>query len=473
MGERLRRRELLMAAGTGAAALALPEWARAQLELPLPGLPVAPPGMTPQGGLRPELVTVTERGFAAWWPTDAPADTTVRFGRIGHRMREVTIERGHRVHAASVGGLRPGTAYRYELVSNGKAIPASSDNPGRFRTLHSPGGRTLARIAVLNDLHVGESCSGTATNLGGQSVPPCFSAPDYAARMVSAAVRAIRRLKPDLLIVNGDLTDRGQPENVRRCLEILRHAHVPLLITRGNHDRVLHGAEGCGEDGDCLRTYAFPKRAPGDHALTSVRNVGRRLTVVGLDSCDPETGEGRLDLGNQIEFLDRQLTLARRRKRRAIVAFHHPVTLAANTTTLPPVTFGVAMDKGGRDCLDVLARHPHVALVLHGHTHRNYVSYDEQNPHHLPFLENGAVKEYPGGFAMLRVREGGVTRTFHRMTGPFCRDWDRTSAQQYFGHHPDYTLGPLSSRAFALRRDGRGRPPQTVLGPYELPAAAS
>ena len=465
MEPRLRRRELLLAAGAGAATLGLPAWARPQLPID--------PETYPGGGLRPELVTVTERGFAAWWRTDGPADTTIRYGRDGGRLREVTLERAVDVHAAQIGGLTPGTAYRYQLVSGGRVLAESTENPGRFRTLASPGGRVLARIAFINDLHVLERCSGTATTFNGNSVPPCYSEPEYAARMVAASVRAIRAHKPDLVIANGDLTDRGRPWEVEYALKLLRRLRVPVLITRGNHDRVLPGAAGCGDDGDCLRTYGFPGRRVGDHALTTSRKVGRGLTVIGLDSCDPQTGEGRLDLGGQIEYLDRELTLAARRRRRAIVAFHHPVTTAAISTAIPPITFGVGPEQGGRDCLAVLARHAHVALVLHGHTHRNYVSYDEGNPNGLPFLENGAVKEYPGGFGLLTIREHGLTRTFHRMTEPFCRHWNRTSAQQYYGRHPLYTLGPLSSRAFVVSNDGRERPPATVNGPYDVPVAGT
>jgi len=462
----VRRRELLIGAGVGAAALGLPRWARAQLPVD--------PATFPGGGLRPELVTVSPTGIAAWWRTEAPADTTIRIGPAGGELRELTLARDRTVHAAEVGGLTPGTEYRYELVSDGRAIATSTENPGRFRTLAPPRGRVLARIAVINDLHVGEGCSGTATHLGEESVPPCFSAPEYAARMVAASVRAIRALRPDLVIANGDLTDRGRPDEVRHALAILKRLRLPVLITRGNHDRTFPEAAGeCGEDGDCLRELAFPDRAPGEHALTTVARVRRRLTVIGLDSCDPVSGDGRLDLGGQLELLDRELTRARRQRRRAIVAFHHPVTSAANTTTLPPITFGVDRDLGGADCLEILARHPHVDLVLHGHTHRNYVSYDEGNPHRLPFLENGAVKEYPGGFGLITLRERGYTRSFHRMTEPFCREWTATSAQQYFGRHPDYTLGPLSARAFRSTRDGADRPPQTALGPFESPIAGT
>src|SRR5918996_5132728 len=280
---RLTRRQALGVAGTGALALALPE-------------PIRSAAQSLEGGLQPELVTVTQRGFAAWWCTDAPADTTVRIARVDGRggVRELRLARRRTIHAAEVEDLRPDTPYRYELRSGGSAIPSSIANPGGFRTLPRLEGKRLATIAVLNDLHVGEQCSGTATSVNGESIPPCFSADDYAYRMSRAALAEVRALKPDLVLANGDLTDRGRPGEVRRALELLRRTGPPLQVTRGNHDRRFHTPDdACGPDGDCLRRDAFPDNAVGDHALTSVARVGRRVAVVGLDSCDPETGEGR------------------------------------------------------------------------------------------------------------------------------------------------------------------------------------
>ena len=141
----------------------------------------------------------------------------------------------------------------------------------------------------MNDLHVGEHCSGTiVTRPDGTSYPPCNSAvdyPDYAYRMDAAAIAELRHRHVDLLVVNGDLTDRGREDDMRRCLALVRSLGVPVLITRGNHDRRLAGA--CAPDGDCLRAQAFPRQAVGDGPVKSVRRVGRRLAVVGLDSCRP------------------------------------------------------------------------------------------------------------------------------------------------------------------------------------------
>jgi predicted phosphodiesterase len=455
----IRRRELLLGAGASALALAAdPLLARAGASIVRDSV---------RGGLVPEVVTVTDRGFAAWWVTDAPADTTLRIARAdGSGFRELRLERRQTVHVAALDGLAPGTRYRYELRSGGRSIPLGPHNPGIFRTLDPPPGEPLATIAVLNDMHVGERCSGTIQNVGDQSVPPCFTGDDYAFRMTRSALESIARDHDvDFVVANGDLTDRGRPEEVRRALELLGGLRVPWRVTRGNHDRRLPGADECGPDGDCLRAQAFPERGPGDHALAWMERVGARVGIVGLDSCDPDSGRGRLDLGGQIAFLDRSLAELRREGRAALVAFHHHVTMQALNSHPSPL-FGVDPTKGGLDCLAVLARHDHVRLVLNGHTHRNYVSYDTGSGTRLPFLENGATKEYPGGYAIVRVHEDGVVRTFHRMTDPFARDWVRTTAGQVWGRHADYTRGTLASRAF-VHRVGAAvpDPPPSVFGP--------
>jgi 3',5'-cyclic-AMP phosphodiesterase len=443
-------------AGAGTLALALPE-------------PIRSVAQSVEGGLQPELVTVTQRGFAAWWYTDAPVDTTVRIARAGGgRVRELRLGRRQTVHAARLGGLRPSTEYAYELRSGGRRMPESEANPGRFRTLPLLEGRRLATIAVLNDMHVGERCSGTITSLGGESVPPCFSAPDYAFKMSRAAVREIAARRPDLIVANGDLTDRGRPGEVSRALELLRSAGPPLLLTRGNHDRRFHEG-GCGDDGDCLRRGAFPERAPGVHALTSVARVGSGVAVVGLDSCDPESGEGRLDLGGQLAWLDTTLRTLRAEGRIPIVCFHHHVATVANTTHPPPLFFGVSPARGGLDALRTIGSHA-VPLVLHGHTHRNYLARDPLAPEAW-FLENGAAKEYPAGYALLHVHEDGIVRTFHRPATSFTRAWTRTSAGQVWGRQPDYTRGTLASRSFVLRFEGGGEsaPAPSIIGPLGLP----
>jgi hypothetical protein len=185
----------------------------------------------------------------------------------------------------------------------------------------------------------------------------------------------------------------------------------------------------------------------GDGPVKSVKRVGRRLAVVGLDSADPDTGAARLDLDGQPEWLDRQLTKLEAEGRDIIVAFHHPIIPVTQ-----PASISDKVDplRGGTAVLDVLASHPYVRLVLGGHTHRNNLGRDASRGGAIPFLENGAIKEYPAGYALLDVHEDGIVRTFHRPVNDWTRLWTKVSAGQIFGNHASLTRGSLTSRAFVL-----------------------
>jgi 3',5'-cyclic AMP phosphodiesterase CpdA len=322
-------------------------------------------------------------------------------------------------------------------------------DPGEFQTLTRPKGRLLARIAVLNDLHVGERCSGTISGDPENSVPDCYTVPDYAYKMVDAALTEVAGTRSDLLVANGDLTDRGRDQEVKRALERLRKTKLELLITRGNHDRRLPG--DCDVDGDCLRSQAFPGQEAGDSVLRTVKRIGGQVAVVGLDSCNPDTGRGRLDLGDQPAWLDGTLAKLKAEGRIVIVAFHHPILGKTE-----PIRFSDGVVEGQAEILGVLARHDHVKLVINGHTHRNNLGFDPTIGARLPFLENGAVKEYPAGYALLDVYETGIVRTFHRPDSDFSREWVNISAKQIEGIHPSLTRGSLGSRAFVTSFSKKG-----------------
>ncbi len=40
----------------------------------------------------------------------------------------------------------------------------------------------------------------------------------------------------DALVVAGDLTNHGMPEEMRGCLQVLGRVHVPIIVVLGNHD---------------------------------------------------------------------------------------------------------------------------------------------------------------------------------------------------------------------------------------------
>lgn len=414
-----------------------------------------------------ELVTVTQRSFVATWTTSEPQDTTVCWSSSGQSERCRREEDATRYHYASVGGLRPGIAYRYRLLSGGTAQVVSATNPGRLLTLTRPPGRHLFDFAVLNDMHVGEGCSGTAFSaplIG--SLPPCFSADQYATRMGEAAVGEIARRGIGLTVVDGDLTSSASYEQVVRARDVLAGLRGAVLVARGNHDRAgQHASETrCGADEDCLRALLFDERPPGRIAY-GITHHGYHFVI--LDSSDA-SGNGDLTDATQNAWL--AADLAAHRDEPTFIAFHHPVTEYADTYAVPPVVFGVRPDKGGSAFLDLIAANPQVVGVLNAHTHRNFVSYAPRIGARVPFVENGAAKEYPGGYAVYSVYAGGYTRSFFRPSScAFCRAWTETTRGEYFGLYPLYTLGPLSARNFThLYGCAAPTPPASLPGQNSL-----
>jgi Icc-related predicted phosphoesterase len=40
----------------------------------------------------------------------------------------------------------------------------------------------------------------------------------------------------DVLVIAGDFTNHGRPEEMRACMAVLEHVHVPIVAVLGNHD---------------------------------------------------------------------------------------------------------------------------------------------------------------------------------------------------------------------------------------------
>jgi hypothetical protein len=396
-----------------------------------------------------ELVTVADTSFAATWTTSEPSDTTVCVdARPCDRQGEST-----RFHYAEISGLQPGTPHSYSLRSGGVAQAPSPTNPGSFTTLLPPPGRHLFDFALVSDVHIGEACSGTAVTAPAPvgSVPPCFSSgagePPYALAMTAAAVGELNARGIGLSLLNADNTSHAEFDQVMELKDAFDGLAGEWHAARGAHDRAgqNRGETRCGEDQDCFRTVLFPDR-PAGRIFYSFDWRGYHF--VALDSARPGDGTGDLADPGQNAFLEHDLEEARRAGKRTFIFFHHPVSEYANTTSFPPVVFGVRPDLGRQEFLALMARFPNVVGVLNSHTHRNYVSYSPSTGFELPYIENGAAKEYPGGFGLFRVYEGGYMRTFHRLRCAYCRSWTSRTRDEYFGLYPQYTLGTLSARNF-------------------------
>ncbi len=194
-------------------------------------------------------------------------------------------------------------------------------------------------LAHLSDIHVSDPDSLIAS----------FS--DGAAQLEAVVVQlnGLDR-NVDAVVITGDLTDRGHPDQYARLRELLAPLDAPIYLLAGNHD-----------DPAALRA-AFPDHPElaGDGPLRWVVD-DHPLRLVAIDSTRTDHHDGCLT-DDELAWLD--TTLAAAPEHPSVVCLHHP----------PFVTGMWWMDYGGlpgtAELRTVVDRHPQVRAVLCGHVHR-------------------------------------------------------------------------------------------------------
>lgn len=194
-------------------------------------------------------------------------------------------------------------------------------------------------IAQISDTHVkapGERLFGTMNTYG----------------MLHAALERIgaHDPRPDLVIVTGDLTADGLPEEYAALRKLLEPLPMPWLLIPGNHD-----------DRANLRA-AFPEQpwsASGEFLHYVFDAAGLRL--IALDTVVPGAPGGRL-CAARLDWLAARLAEAPDRP--TAIMMHHP-----------PFLTGIAhMDGMGlenpADLAGILVEHAQVVRILCGHIHR-------------------------------------------------------------------------------------------------------
>jgi 3',5'-cyclic AMP phosphodiesterase CpdA len=169
------------------------------------------------------------------------------------------------------------------------------------------------------------------------------------------AVAALKQ-RPDLVVITGDLTDCGLPEEYAVLRGLLARLDLPVLVVPGNHDRRETLIEGLALDARQVLDHGFVQFVAD---LDGVR-------AIGLDTLLPGHSAGAL-CGRRLAFLERALAEAEGRP--TLIFMHHP-----------PFDCGIRhMDAirllDGADAFAALiARHPNVERIVCGHHHRPIVT---------------------------------------------------------------------------------------------------
>lgn len=126
------------------------------------------------------------------------------------------------------------------------------------------------RIAHLSDIHCGELT--------------------FQDDLMASTVERINSLRPDVAVVTGDLTAAGYAWEFDLAAEWLDQISAPKIVIPGNHDArnvgYIHFERRFGERSSRCRQPFEPERAE--------RMLSTGVTVIGVDSSEPDLDEGRV-----------------------------------------------------------------------------------------------------------------------------------------------------------------------------------
>ncbi|HYP25236.1 MAG TPA: metallophosphoesterase family protein [Blastocatellia bacterium] len=205
-------------------------------------------------------------------------------------------------------------------------------------------------------------------------------APDRAGELLAE----IERLRPNVVAVSGDLTQRAKSRQFRKAREFLDLIRAPLIVVPGNHDVPLWNvADRFLRPFDKYRYWITPDLNP--------IYVDEGLAVMGLNTARSFTIKGGEIDGKDLDLVRRQMGQLPSDLCKVLVA-HHPLAS-------PPGQEREKGVSGGRNALKIFEECG-IEVVLTGHTHQSHAEssrdiYPDRDRHIL-LVQAGTVASLRG-----------------------------------------------------------------------------
>lgn len=161
-------------------------------------------------------------------------------------------------------------------------------------------------------------------------------------------VAEVKAWKPDVLLLTGDLTHRGEPQAYQHLIERIAPLNLPTYYIPGNHDDV-----------DILNREFKDSPFLADKV---VQGQGWQVLLLDSTLATAQSGEGYLSEA-QLHKLEQSLTACSQPT--VVVLHHHPIPMGIDWLD----TIGVQNSQAFLTCL---TRFPQVKLVLFGHVHLEF-----------------------------------------------------------------------------------------------------
>lgn len=247
------------------------------------------------------------------------------------------------------------------------------------------------KFAIISDLHIGLPHTI-------YDHPSRFHLVEWSIPAFEKVCAHLMQLNPDFLLIPGDLTQHGEPDNHHWLSQRLKALPFPVYVIPGNHDIPVPTADDTSiAPGDFAHFYqAFGYQNAIDHECYC-QTLMPGVTLVGLNSNhfnDRGQQVGTL-LPEQLTWLD--ATLAQHDQDLILVMIHHNILEHFPYQTQHPIGHRYMLSNA--EPLKALLRKYDVQLVFSGHLHvQDIMSQDG-----IVDVTTGSLVSYPHPYRMVHV----------------------------------------------------------------------
>lgn len=230
---------------------------------------------------------------------------------------------------------------------------------------------------------------------------------NYIGEITDAFIEDMKQLKPDVIILNGDLVFNGERDNHQYLSKKLKALDSLVLVNTGNHDinspsaikmlpqRSHKVASVSDEEYQRIyRDFGFKQANSQDiNSLSYKVEVSESLHIIMLDSrCDnscENIHSGQIK-AETLDWLDQQLEASKEMGAEVLLASHHNVLVH-----YPRLNEGFTINNH-QQLIDLLNEYD-VKLALSGHIHVQHIAQDDG----LTDIATGSLAVYQNQFGII------------------------------------------------------------------------
>jgi 3',5'-cyclic AMP phosphodiesterase CpdA len=245
--------------------------------------------------------------------------------------------------------------------------------------------------------------------------------------VVDALVEDIHTVKPNMIVVSGDVTQRSRADEFQRATEMLRNfSGIPVIAIPGNHDIPF---------ANLFRRFVSPFAYFSRFMGTSLTSTffDEEIAVVGINTANQLQWKNGTFKQEDVLELRRQF-IGHDAIPWKIVAVHHPIELFARTTE-DKILSEIVL-RGGQRALEIL-QECGVSIIVAGHLHQSHI---EELHASIHSLKSPMLMLQAGTAVSSRVRREGNSYNVLTLDGGTCHISIRVFNGKAFKEQRNYTF---------------------------------